>query len=67
MDNLNDHIGNRTHEPPPCSAVPQLTAPPRTPSCLVIYDVSLPLVTGHKGYEQGFSSSVDAGYTRIDI
>ena len=28
--------------------------------------VSLPLVTGHKGYEQGFSSSIDAGYTRID-
>ena len=32
MKNSNDGIGNRTHDPPTCSAVPQPTAPPRTPS-----------------------------------
>ena len=31
MKNSNDTIGNRTRELPTCSAVPQPTAPPRTP------------------------------------
>jgi hypothetical protein len=31
MKNYNDTIGNRTRELPVCSAVPQPTAPPRTP------------------------------------
>ena len=31
MKNSNDTIGNRTHDLPACSAVPQPTAPPRTP------------------------------------
>jgi len=31
MKNSNDTIGNRTHDIPGCSAVPQPTAPPRTP------------------------------------
>jgi len=30
-ETLNDTIGNRTCDPPACSAVPQPTAPPRTP------------------------------------
>jgi len=30
MKNFNDTIGNRTHDLAACSAVPQLTAPPRT-------------------------------------
>jgi len=30
MKNANDIIGNRTHDLPACSAVPQQTAPPRT-------------------------------------
>jgi hypothetical protein len=29
MKNFNDTIGNRTHDFPACSAVPQPTAPPR--------------------------------------
>jgi len=29
--NSNDTIGNRTHDLPVCSVVPQTTAPPRTP------------------------------------
>jgi hypothetical protein len=32
MKNSNDNIGNRTHDLPTCSAVPQPTAPPRTPN-----------------------------------
>jgi hypothetical protein len=31
MKNSNDIIGNRTRDLPACSAVPQPTAPPRTP------------------------------------
>ena len=31
MKNSNDTIGNRTRDLPACSAVPQPTAPPRTP------------------------------------
>ena len=31
MKNSNDTIGNRTRDLPTCSAVPQSTAPPRTP------------------------------------
>ena len=31
MKNSNDTIGNRTRDVPTCSAVPQPTAPPRTP------------------------------------
>ena len=31
MKNSNDTIGNRTRDLPPCSAVPQPTAPPRAP------------------------------------
>ena len=31
MKNSNDTIGNRTRDPPACSAVPQPTAPPRSP------------------------------------
>jgi len=30
MKNLNDAIGNRTHNLPACGAVPQPTAPPGT-------------------------------------
>ena len=32
MKNSSDIIGNRTRDLPACSAVPQTTAPPRTPS-----------------------------------
>jgi hypothetical protein len=31
MKNFNDTIGNRTHDLPACSAIPQPTAPPRAP------------------------------------
>jgi hypothetical protein len=31
MKNFNDTIGNQSRDPPACSAVPQPTAPPRTP------------------------------------
>jgi hypothetical protein len=31
MKNSSDTIGNRTHDLPACSAVPQPTAPPRAP------------------------------------
>ena len=34
MKNFTDTIGNRTRELPACSAVPQLTAPHRTPSTI---------------------------------
>jgi len=34
MKNSNDPIGNRTCDIPACSAVPQLTAPPRAPIAL---------------------------------
>ena len=36
MKNSNDTIGNRTRDLPACSAVPQLTAPPRAPVLSVI-------------------------------
>ena len=32
MKNSNDNTGNRSRDLPTCSAVPQPTAPPRTPS-----------------------------------
>jgi hypothetical protein len=34
MKNSNDTIGNRTRDVPACSAVPQPTAPPRTPAII---------------------------------
>jgi len=34
IKNYSDSIGNRTHNPPGCSAVPWPTAPPRAPLCL---------------------------------
>ena len=40
MKNSNDTIGYRTRDLPPCSAVPQPTAPPRAPtyiSCTIKY------------------------------
>jgi len=36
LKNSNDTIGNRTHDLPACSAVPQPTAPPRAP-CVYKY------------------------------
>ena len=39
MKNSNDTIGNRTRDLPACSAVPQPTAPPRTPT--VLHDIGL--------------------------
>jgi len=35
MKNSNDTIGNRTRDPPACSAVPQPTAPPRAPQLYI--------------------------------
>jgi hypothetical protein len=35
MKNSNDTIGNRTHDLPACSAVLQLTAPPRAPMTII--------------------------------
>jgi len=32
MKNSNNTIGDQTHDLPACSAVPQLTAPPRAPN-----------------------------------
>ena len=46
MKNSNDNIGNRTRDLPACSAVPQPTAPPRTPvkwECHTKMKSSLPL------------------------
>jgi hypothetical protein len=34
MKNSNDTIGDRTRDPPTCSAVPQPTVPPRAPTLL---------------------------------
>ena len=40
MKNSNDTIGNQTHDLPTCSAVPQPTAPPRTPNqCSKVYKI----------------------------
>ena len=36
MKKSNDTIGNRTHDLPACSAVPQPTAPPRAPAWNVV-------------------------------
>jgi hypothetical protein len=41
MKNFNDTIGNRTRYLPTCKAVPQPTAPPRTPLYRVVYIISL--------------------------
>ena len=45
----NDTIGNRTPDLPACSAVPQPTAPPRAPRCVIRYDIVIYSVT-HKTY-----------------
>jgi hypothetical protein len=37
MKNSNDTIGNRTRDHPPCSAVPQPTAPPHASNINFIY------------------------------
>jgi hypothetical protein len=52
MKNSNDTIGNRTRYFPNCSAVPQLTAPPRGPlngACFVmqVNGMSITNVRGH--------------------
>ena len=39
MKNSSDTIGNRTHDLPACSAVPQQTAPPRDPINSLIHDI----------------------------
>ena len=44
MKNSNDTIGNRTRDLPTCSAVPQPTVPPRTPSIGIGYAFSSLLV-----------------------
>ena len=41
MKNSSDTIGNRTRDLPTCSAVPQPTAPPRTPLYIYIYMLHL--------------------------
>jgi len=40
MKNLNDPIANQTRDLPPCSAVPQPTAPPLTVSGDKVTDMS---------------------------
>ena len=40
MKNSNDTIGNRTHDLPSCSAVPQPTAPPRAPNYDTVFHFS---------------------------
>jgi hypothetical protein len=35
MKNFSDTIGDRTRDLPACSAVPQLTAPPRAPFTII--------------------------------
>ena len=45
MKNSNDTIGNQTRDLRACSAVPQPTGPPRTPSafhCVIIMDMLKP-------------------------
>jgi len=37
MKNSNDTIGDRTRDLPACSAVPEPTAEPRAPICLLVY------------------------------
>jgi len=39
MKKSNDNIGNRTRDLPACSAVPQPTALPLTPSCYQLYPI----------------------------
>jgi len=55
MKNSSDTIGNRTHDLMTCSAVPQTTAPPRTPFflynvfnlCVIIYKDKFIDITFH--------------------
>ena len=49
IKNSNDTIGNRTHDPPACSAVPQPTAPPRVPIFLADDPIIVWLFT-HSSY-----------------
>ena len=44
MKNSYDTIGNRTRDLPVCSAVPQPTAPPRTP-ITILYSLKIQLDT----------------------
>jgi hypothetical protein len=44
MNNPSDPIGNRNRDFPTCSAAPQLTAPLRTPNCMIVgvlYNVNI--------------------------
>jgi hypothetical protein len=49
MKNSSDTIGNRTHDVPGCSAVPQPTAPPRAPLIYVELKEILHVVTMYSG------------------
>ena len=44
MKNSSDTIGNRPRDLPACSAVPQPTAPPRTPFLYFFFNVNHPEV-----------------------
>ena len=56
MKNSNDTIGHRTRDLPTCSAVPQPTAPPRTPSLLVVYVSVCSINTGIYLIGMGYGS-----------
>jgi hypothetical protein len=38
LENSNDTVGNRTRDLPACSAVPEPTAPPRTPTHTILVE-----------------------------
>ena len=40
MKNSSDTIGNRTRDLPTCGAVPQSSAPPRTPKIIIYYTIT---------------------------
>jgi hypothetical protein len=56
MKNSSDTIGNRTHDLPVCSAVPQQTAPPSDSQLYRCYNVKIT-----QGVLSGFSAELWAG------
>ena len=67
MKNSNDTIGNRTHDLPTSSAVPQTTAPPRAPMSRVASFRSRSLYPPGKKHHVPFEHGTGKGKKQLAV
>jgi hypothetical protein len=63
MKNSNDTIGSRTRDLPVCGAVPQPTAPPRTPVIIIIIII---IVKNHESTQRNMNSIIKSAAKFIE-